>query len=166
MARSTSRSTRRRSTTAGAAFSRGRAPGRSSREEADRVIGWLPQRLFGEMRCRARCIVDRRTALAACGGGSWIEFAEVQLEGKKRMPASEFLRGYPAEVGRQAGSMIAPARLAAFRHPAEDRAERRALRRTAAFGGGRQALATRPQPLHQPGDGHAALADRARRAHQ
>jgi methionyl-tRNA formyltransferase len=33
--------------------------------------------------------------LAACSGESWLEFLEVQLEGKKRMTAAEFLRGNP-----------------------------------------------------------------------
>jgi methionyl-tRNA formyltransferase len=32
---------------------------------------------------------------AACTGGTWIELIEVQLEGKKRMSAAEFLRGFP-----------------------------------------------------------------------
>lgn len=31
--------------------------------------------------------------LAACAQGTWIEIAELQLEGKKRMAAAEFLRG-------------------------------------------------------------------------
>ena len=32
---------------------------------------------------------------AACAGSTWLEFLEVQLEGKKRMAAAEFLRGSP-----------------------------------------------------------------------
>jgi methionyl-tRNA formyltransferase len=32
---------------------------------------------------------------AACAGESWIELIEVQLEGKKRMSAADFLRGLP-----------------------------------------------------------------------
>ncbi len=32
---------------------------------------------------------------AACAGGTWIELTEVQLEGKKRMSAADFLRGMP-----------------------------------------------------------------------
>jgi methionyl-tRNA formyltransferase len=32
---------------------------------------------------------------AACAGNTWLEFLEVQLEGKKRMAAAEFLRGNP-----------------------------------------------------------------------
>lgn len=32
---------------------------------------------------------------AACAGNTWIELTEVQLEGKKRMSAADFLRGMP-----------------------------------------------------------------------
>jgi len=32
--------------------------------------------------------------LASCTGNTWLEFLEVQLEGKKRMSAAEFLRGH------------------------------------------------------------------------
>jgi methionyl-tRNA formyltransferase len=35
----------------------------------------------------------------ACGGGSWLELVEVQAEGRKRMPASEFLRGFTLHSG-------------------------------------------------------------------
>lgn len=38
--------------------------------------------------------VDRKKLFAACAAGTWIELAEVQMEGKKRMPAEEFLRGF------------------------------------------------------------------------
>lgn len=40
----------------------------------------------------------------ACGSGSAIVFDEVQLEGKKRMPASEFLRGFQLKSGELLGS--------------------------------------------------------------
>jgi methionyl-tRNA formyltransferase len=40
----------------------------------------------------------------ACGDGSAIAFDEVQLEGKKRMPAAEFLRGFQVRDGEQLGS--------------------------------------------------------------
>ena len=33
--------------------------------------------------------------LAACAGNTWLEFHEIQLEGKKRLSAAEFLRGNP-----------------------------------------------------------------------
>jgi methionyl-tRNA formyltransferase len=41
--------------------------------------------------------------LAACAGGTWIEFHEVQLEGKKRMTAQEFLRGNPLAADARLG---------------------------------------------------------------
>ncbi len=34
----------------------------------------------------------------ACAGNTWLELIELQLEGKKRLPAAEFLRGMPAGV--------------------------------------------------------------------
>ena len=42
-----------------------------------------------------RLFVEDGRLLAACAGDTWIEFEEVQLEGKRRMTASEFLRGNP-----------------------------------------------------------------------
>jgi methionyl-tRNA formyltransferase len=40
----------------------------------------------------------------ACGSGSAIVFDEVQLEGKKRMPAADFLRGFQLKSGELLGS--------------------------------------------------------------
>jgi len=51
-------------------------------------------------------IKDHRL-FAACAGSTWIELIEVQLEGKKRMPASEFLRGNPLPSGARLGSSAA-----------------------------------------------------------
>lgn len=47
-------------------------------------------------------IHDHRV-FAACAGGTWIELTEVQLEGKKRMSAAEFLRGMPQGTMSQLG---------------------------------------------------------------
>jgi methionyl-tRNA formyltransferase len=41
--------------------------------------------------------------LAACAGNTWIEFLEVQLEGKKRLDATEFLRGNPLPADARLG---------------------------------------------------------------
>ena len=41
--------------------------------------------------------------LVACAQGTWVEIAELQLEGKKRMTAAEFLRGAPLESGVRLG---------------------------------------------------------------
>ena len=35
----------------------------------------------------------------ACGGDTVLVLTEVQLEGKKRMPAADFLRGMKIETG-------------------------------------------------------------------
>jgi methionyl-tRNA formyltransferase len=40
---------------------------------------------------------------AACGARTWIELVEIQLEGKKRMPLSDFLRGHDLESGTKLG---------------------------------------------------------------
>lgn len=41
--------------------------------------------------------------LAACAGNTWLEFLEVQLEGKKRLNAAEFLRGNPLAADARLG---------------------------------------------------------------
>jgi methionyl-tRNA formyltransferase len=38
-------------------------------------------------------VVDRDRLFVAAGAGTWFELLEVQLEGKKRMPVADFLRG-------------------------------------------------------------------------
>jgi methionyl-tRNA formyltransferase len=43
--------------------------------------------------------------LAACAGESWLELLEVQLEGKKRMSAAEFLRGTTLVEGARFGEL-------------------------------------------------------------
>jgi methionyl-tRNA formyltransferase len=37
--------------------------------------------------------VENHQLFAACAGNTWLELIELQLEGKKRLPAAEFLRG-------------------------------------------------------------------------
>jgi methionyl-tRNA formyltransferase len=39
-----------------------------------------------------------------CGERTWLELVEIQLEGKKRMPAADFLRGHPLKTGDRLGS--------------------------------------------------------------
>ena len=39
--------------------------------------------------------VENRRLFAACAGETWLELLEVQLEGKKRLAAADFLRGTP-----------------------------------------------------------------------
>ncbi|HEY4380376.1 MAG TPA: methionyl-tRNA formyltransferase [Acidobacteriaceae bacterium] len=42
--------------------------------------------------------------IAGCGDGNSIVFDEVQMEGKRRMPAAEFLRGFQLRSGERLGS--------------------------------------------------------------
>ena len=46
-----------------------------------------------------RICVDGQRLFVACAGNTWLELLEVQLEGKKRMPAAEFLRGAGFDIG-------------------------------------------------------------------
>ena len=46
--------------------------------------------------------VDGDSLLVGCSG-SLLELLEVQMEGKKRMPASEFLRGFQVKTGERVG---------------------------------------------------------------
>lgn len=39
--------------------------------------------------------IENHRLFASCAGNTWLEFREVQLEGKKRLSAAEFLRGNP-----------------------------------------------------------------------
>ena len=48
------------------------------------------------------CIEDRRL-FVACAENTWLEFLEIQLEGKKRLSASEFLRGTAIPASARVG---------------------------------------------------------------
>jgi methionyl-tRNA formyltransferase len=48
-------------------------------------------------------LVEDGRLLAACAGNTWLEFLEVQLEGKKRLDAAEFLRGNPLAADARLG---------------------------------------------------------------
>jgi methionyl-tRNA formyltransferase len=51
-----------------------------------------------------RLHVEQGRLFAGCGEGSWIALEEVQLEGKRRMPAEDFLRGFPLKSGGRLGA--------------------------------------------------------------
>ena len=67
---------------------------------------------------RGRLHVENHRLFAACAEETWLELIEVQLEGKKRMTAAEFLRGNSARrrcaARLTAMPAISPARKAAF----------------------------------------------------
>jgi methionyl-tRNA formyltransferase len=47
--------------------------------------------------------VENHRFFASCAGETWLELIEVQLEGKKRMAAAEFLRGTPLAENARVG---------------------------------------------------------------
>jgi methionyl-tRNA formyltransferase len=47
--------------------------------------------------------VREKGLLVCCADDTWLELHEVQLEGKKRMPAAEFLRGTQLASGTKLG---------------------------------------------------------------
>jgi methionyl-tRNA formyltransferase len=48
-------------------------------------------------------VVKHKRMFAACADKTWIELLELQLEGKKRLPAAEFLQGTPLVTGMRLG---------------------------------------------------------------
>jgi len=57
----------------------------------------------GEPRAPGELLVEGDSMCVGCGGGSFVELVEVQMEGKKRMGAGEFLRGYQVRSGERLG---------------------------------------------------------------
>jgi len=51
--------------------------------------------------------MEHERLFAACAGNTWLEFLELQLEGKKRMHAAEFLRGTQLAANARLGSSAA-----------------------------------------------------------
>jgi methionyl-tRNA formyltransferase len=50
--------------------------------------------------------VRRGAIVMGCGDGGTVEFDEVQLEGKRRMEAGEFLRGFEVRTGERLGAPV------------------------------------------------------------
>ena len=48
-------------------------------------------------------LVEHERLLAACAENTWLEFLEIQLEGKKRLEAADFLRGNPLTADARLG---------------------------------------------------------------
>jgi len=49
-------------------------------------------------------LVESGLLVVGCGGGSALHLLEVQLEGKKRMPAADFVHGYQPRTGETLGN--------------------------------------------------------------
>jgi methionyl-tRNA formyltransferase len=50
--------------------------------------------------------IENHRLFAACASDTWLEFVELQLEGKKRLASAEFLRGTPIPDGARLGDPI------------------------------------------------------------
>ena len=48
-------------------------------------------------------VIDENQFIVQCGGNTGIQFTEVQLEGSRRMPVKEFLKGKKLENGQMLG---------------------------------------------------------------
>jgi methionyl-tRNA formyltransferase len=57
----------------------------------------------GSDRAAGEILVENHRFFVSCASGTWVEFLEVQLEGKKRLPAAEFLRGIELKPGARLG---------------------------------------------------------------
>jgi methionyl-tRNA formyltransferase len=53
--------------------------------------------------------IEGHRFFVACAGETWLELLEVQLEGKKRLAASEFLRGAGSAAGLAEGARLGTA---------------------------------------------------------
>jgi methionyl-tRNA formyltransferase len=62
---------------------------------------WEPQIPAGEL------VHEGGSLYAACGNRERIELVEIQLEGKRAMPAAEFLRGHSLVPGTRLGDPVA-----------------------------------------------------------
>ncbi len=65
----------------------------------------LPTELRGARRMEpGQLLAEQGTLFVACGDGTWLELVEVQMEGKRRMTAGDFLRGNAVESGTRLGA--------------------------------------------------------------
>jgi len=51
-----------------------------------------------------KLLVESGLLIVGCGSGSALQLLEVQLEGKKRMPAADFVHGYQPRIGEMLGN--------------------------------------------------------------
>ena len=70
---------------------------------AHRLMPLEPSALSGGPAEPAAIRVDNQRLYVRCGEKTWLELVEIQLEGKKRMLAADFLRGHPLKTGDRLG---------------------------------------------------------------
>lgn len=77
-------------------------PGAYSSFRGKNLHIWAAQPLKRAMPA-AEVSVESGRLIVGCGGGSALELIEVQLEGKKRMPAADFVHGHQPRNGEKLG---------------------------------------------------------------
>jgi methionyl-tRNA formyltransferase len=69
-------------------------------------VATAPERAVPAFKEPGQIHIDNQRLLVRCAGDTWIELLEVQLEGKRRLPAAEFLRGNPLDAGTRLGTQV------------------------------------------------------------
>jgi methionyl-tRNA formyltransferase len=70
---------------------------------AHRLMPLEPGAISGVSAAPGSVHIEQSRLLIACGEGTWLDLVDVQLEGKKRMPAADFLRGHTLKNGDRLG---------------------------------------------------------------
>ena len=70
---------------------------------AHRLMPLEPSALSGGPADPGAIRIEEGRLYVRCGERTWLEVVEIQLEGKKRMPAADFLRGHPLKTGDRLG---------------------------------------------------------------
>ena len=68
-----------------------------------RNLNVLAAKPVSRLLAEGELFADSGHLLVGCGGGTALQLLEVQPEGKRRMPASDFMRGYRPENGEKLG---------------------------------------------------------------
>ncbi|HTY85202.1 MAG TPA: methionyl-tRNA formyltransferase [Silvibacterium sp.] len=71
---------------------------------AHRLMPLEPSALSGDPTEPAAVRVEDGRLFVRCGEKTWLELVEIQLEGKKRLAAADFLRGHPLKTGDRLGA--------------------------------------------------------------
>ena len=79
-------------------------PGAYTTLRGKKFIVHAMKRAHGISADRGELIIDSGRMFAGCGEGGAIELLEVQAEGKRRMSAAEFLRGFQLRSGERLGA--------------------------------------------------------------
>lgn len=77
-------------------------PGAYTRFRGKNLHVWAAQVIDGKV-ASAELMVESGRLIAGCGAGSSLQLLEVQLEGKKRMPAADFVHGHQLRNGEKLG---------------------------------------------------------------